>query len=65
MMDMRDFETHYLTQKGLNQLRNPFIKGMAEKNKRQIGSIISPIKAAFYIVPLVNSITRVGTMEEK
>lgn len=65
MMDMRDFETHYLTQKGLANLRNPFIKGMAEKNKRQIGSTISPIKVAFYIVPLVNAITRVGTMEEK
>lgn len=65
MMDMRDFETHYLTQKGLSTLNNPFIKGMAEKNKRQIGSEISPIKVAFYIVPLVNAITRVGTMEEK
>lgn len=65
MMDMRDFETHYLTQKGLQALHNPFIKGMAEKNKQQIGSIISPIKVAFYIVPLVNAITRVGTMEEK
>lgn len=65
MMDMRDFETHYLTQKGLNQLRNPFVKGMAEKNKRQIGDVLSPIKAAFYIVPLVNSITRVGSLDEK
>lgn len=65
MMDMRDLETHYLTQKGFQVLRNPFIKGMAKKNERQIGSIISPIKVAFYIVPLVNAITRVGTMEEK
>ena len=65
MVDMRDFETHYLTQKGLNSLNNPFIKGMAEKNGRQIGDTISPIKVAFYIVPLVNSITRVGTMAEK
>ncbi len=65
MMDQRDYETHYLTQRGLNQLRNPFIKGMADKNKRQIGDTLSPIKAAFYIVPLVNSITRVGTIEEK
>lgn len=65
MMDMRDFETHYLTQRGFKQIRNPFIKGMIEKNARQIGDTISPIKVAFYVVPLVNAITRVGTMEEK
>lgn len=65
MMDMRDFETHYLTQKGLSALRNPFIKGMAQKNERKIGSVISPIKVAFYVVPLINAITREGTMEEK
>lgn len=65
MMDMRDFETHYLTQKGLSKLQNPFIKGIAEKNKNQIKGVISPIKVAFAIVPFINAITRVGTMEEK
>lgn len=65
MMDLRDFETHYLVQTGLGQLRNPFIKGMAEKNHYQLGDNPTPIGVAFYIVPLINSITRVGTMEEK
>lgn len=64
-MDIRDFETHYLVQQGLTHLRNPFIKGMAEKNSYSIGSVLSPIGVAFYIVPLINAITRVGTMEEK
>ncbi len=65
MMDQRDFETHYFTQLGLTRLRNPFIKGMAEKNAYSIGDTLTPIGVAFYIVPLVNAITRVGTMEEK
>lgn len=65
MMDLRDFEIHYLVQTGLGQLRNPFIKGMAEKNHYQLGDNPTPIGVAFYIVPLINSITRVGTMEEK
>lgn len=68
MMDMRDFETHYLTQQGLKRssLRNPFIKGMAEKNVYQLGrGDLTPIGVAFYIVPLVNAITRVGTQTEK
>lgn len=65
MMDMRDFETHYLTKQGLTSFRNPFIKGMAQKNAYSLGDVISPIGVAFYIVPLVNAITRVGTMQEK
>ena len=64
-MDLRDFETHYLVQTGLVRLQNPFIKGMADKNKYSLGETLTPIGVAFYIVPLVNSITRVGTMEEK
>lgn len=64
-MDIRDFETHYLVEQGLARLRNPFIKGMAEKNSYSIGSVLSPIGVAFYIVPLINAITRVGTMDEK
>lgn len=65
MMDLRDFETHYFVQTGLSQLQNPFIKGMAEKNHYQLGGNPTPIGVAFYIVPLINSITRVGTLEEK
>lgn len=68
MMDIRDFETHYLVQQGLqrSRLRNPFIKGMAEKNVYQLGrGDLTPIGVAFYIVPLVNAITRVGTQDEK
>ena len=65
MVDIRDFETHYLIQQGLSNFRNPFIKGMAEKNSYSLGSIPSPIGVAFYIVPLINAITRVGTLAEK
>lgn len=68
MIDIRDFETHYLIQQGLQRssLRNPFIKGMADKNVYQLGKgDLTPIGVAFYIVPLVNAITRVGTQDEK
>lgn len=68
MMDIRDFETHYLIQQGLQRssLRNPFIKSMADKNVYQLGKgDLTPIGVAFYIVPLVNAITRVGTQDEK
>lgn len=65
MMDLRDFETHYLVQQGLKNLRNPFIVGMAMKNEYSLGKDITPMGVAFYIVPLVNAVTRVGTIEEK
>lgn len=64
-MDLREFETHYLVKQGLLELTNPFLKGMAEKNVYSLGEEITPIGVAFYIVPLVNAITRIGTIEEK
>lgn len=65
MMDIRDFETRYLINQGLKNFRNPFIAGMAEKNAYSMGSQVTPHGVAFYIVPLVNAITRMGTIEEK
>lgn len=65
MVDMRDFETHYFAQQGIAHFRNPFIKGLATKDKRESKKVISPINVAFAIVPFINCITRVGTMEEK
>lgn len=68
MMDARYIETHYLIQEGLRRtsLRNPFIKGMAQKNEYQLGTgDLTPLGVSFYIVPLINAITRVGTQEEK
>ena len=65
MMDIRDMETRYLIQEGFKHIRNPFIKGMIEKNSYSIGSELSPIGIAFYVVPLVNAVTRIGTIDEK
>ncbi len=65
MMDIRSIETRALIMAGLNDLHNPFIYHMAQKNAFKLGSIITPIGAAFYIVPLLNAIQRSGTLEEK
>ena len=65
MMDMRSIETAYLIHKGLKAISNPCIYYLAQKNAFKLGSHITPIGAAFYIVPLLNAIQRSGTMEEK
>lgn len=65
MMDLRSFETRYLVSQGIKHLRNPFIKGMAEHNAYSIGNELTPIGVAFYIVPLINAVMRVGSQTEK
>lgn len=65
MMDLRSFETKHLIQEGLKELKNPFIKGLSEKNSYSMKGKITPINVAFYIAPFINAITRSGTLEEK
>ncbi len=65
MMDLRSLETNYYVQTGLKQIRSPLFKRMVEKQSYSIGKEITPIGIAFYIAPLINAMTRVGTEEEK
>ena len=67
MMSLKSFETRQLIFKGFDPDRivNPFIYEMWQKNKFKLGDAPSAWGATFYIVPLVNAITRSGTIEEK
>ena len=67
MMDMRSPETAGLINEGFREenLKNPFVKGIREKNAYSLGQQITPMGAAFYISPFVNAIVRSGTIEEK
>ena len=65
MMDLRSMETRALVTAGLKNLHNPYLYYMAQKNAFKLGSKITPMGAAFYIVPLLNAIQRSGTQEEK
>jgi len=67
MMDLRDFETKHLVNKGLKQIRNPYLKGMVAKQDYSIskGGGLNPHTVGFYIAPFVNAITRMGTQDEK
>lgn len=66
MMSLRSIETKHLITKGFKteNLENPFIYGMFTKNSYSLGSHITPMGAAFYIVPFINAIVRSGTLEE-
>lgn len=67
MMSMLSIETKHLINKGFltENIKNPFIYHMAQKNAFKLGDEITPMGAAFYIVPFVNAMVRSGTQEEK
>ncbi len=65
VMDVRPLENRVIISKGIENIRNPFISKMAERNAYSLGSEITPFGIAFYIIPSVNAVTRIGTMEEK
>ena len=65
MMDLRDYETRHLITRGLEHIRNPYFKGMVDKQAYSLKDSITPIGVAFYIAPYVNATIRMGTQEEK
>ena len=67
MMSLRSIETKHLIQKGFlpENIKNPFIFEMWQKNKFKLGEHITPMGAAFYIAPFVNAMVRSGEADEK
>lgn len=67
MMSLTSYETRWLITKGINpnNIHNPFIYEMWQKNKFKLTDTPTAWGFTFYIVPFVNAITRSGTQEEK
>ena len=67
MQSLLSLETKHLINKGFKpeNIHNPFIYNMWQKNKFKLGEHITSWGAAFYIAPFVNAMVRSGTQEEK
>lgn len=76
MGSMLELENRYIVKEGLKNINNKLLWALMEKqgysltnitdpSKEQLVAAMNPISVAFYIVPLVNAMIRVGTMEEK
>lgn len=65
MMDQRFAETNWYIHDGLQLFNNPFLKYLAEKNDYSMGSKRTPHSVAWFIVPFINAVTRVGSDEDK
>lgn len=76
MGSVLELENRYIIKEGLSHITNKFLIALMEKQAYSITgdsapsdatlrTAMNPISVAFYIVPLVNAMIRVGTMEEK
>lgn len=76
MGSMLELENRYIVREGLKNINNKLLWALMEKqaysitgvmgaSRQQLVDAMNPISVAFYIVPLVNAMIRVGTMEEK
>lgn len=65
MMSALEAENQYLWKEGFSHVKNTFFKTLCEKQDYSMKGRVNPTSVAFYIVPLINAMVRVGTMEEK
>lgn len=65
LMSMLSYENQYIVQNGFANINNFFFKVLVDKQSYSMNNKITPITVAFYIVPMINAMIRVGTMGEK
>lgn len=65
MMDMRNPETNYYITEGFKTIVNPFFVYLANKNEFLMKGKCTPHGVAWFIVPFINAVTRVGDDEDK
>lgn len=72
VMDRTDVETNYIMIEGLQNIRNKGFRTLIEAQSFSLKEKavypypgLTPIDIAFYIAPLINAITRVGSLDEK
>lgn len=65
MGSVLNLENRYIMKQGFSHITNYFFQCAIEKQSFSMGGIVNPTTVAFYIVPMMNAMIRVGTMEEK
>lgn len=63
--DTSQNEVRNIVKQGINDIRNPFVRTVLEDHFSGDISSIASKDLSFSIIPLINSVVRVGTMEEK
>jgi len=64
-MDTKDLEVQYYVRKGLSNIKSYALKALIEAQDFSLKGELNPIAIAFYIAPLINSVYRLGKIEDK
>lgn len=66
VMKITTSENRYIIQTGLSNIQNDFLNVLVDKQSFSLGQgPVTPIGLAFYVIPLINSMCRTGTLDEK
>lgn len=65
VMDMRSFETRYLTDIGLLNIQNKCFKALVDAQDYSMGGKVNIHNVQWYITPILNGMIRIGSPEEK
>lgn len=65
MGSVLSMENRYIMHAGFANINNYFFKSAIEKQSYSMGGAVNATTVAFYIVPMMNAMIRVGSMEEK
>lgn len=65
VMDMRSYETRYLTDLGLKNINNKFLKALIDAQEYSMNGLISIHNVQWYLTPVGNALIRIGSYEEK
>ena len=65
VMDMRSFETRYLTDVGLSNITNKCFQALIKSQDYSINDKINIHNIQWYIIPILNGMIRIGSFEDK
>ena len=65
VMDMRSFETRYLTDLGLLNINNKCFKALIDTQNYSMNGRVNIHNIQWYITPILNGMIRIGSQEEK
>jgi single-stranded-DNA-specific exonuclease len=65
MGSVLSMENRYIMSKGFANINNYFFESAIEKQSYSMSGVVNATTVAFYIVPMMNAMIRVGSMEEK
>ena len=65
MGSVLSLENRFIMKNGFNNIQNFFFQSAIEKQSYSMNGEVNPTTVAFYIVPMMNALIRVGSMEEK